>query len=534
MKSYKTIFLLIGLLNSAMGNSPNGVIILANSKMPESVETARYYAQERGIPLDNIIALPMSTKETITLKEYVKTVHNPLLESLFKKDLITGAKSRRRDIYGRDWLVAGLHSIDYLVLMYGVPLRFQNSPEYIVPTSNPNAKLFQNNQGSLDSELALLAVPSERSMTGFSKNPLFKNKTPSTYQLETLIRVNRLDGPSSASVRLLIDRTLAAEKTGLQGRAYFDLGGPHKMGDEWFQEAADLARGAHFDTSIESSKRILDSQDRLDAPAIYMGWYSRNANQIFKQRNRTVPKGAVALHLHSFSATTVRTKSVGWVGPLVQMGFSATVGNVYEPYLSLTHHPALLLEALLEGKTFGEAAHYSISAYSWMNIALGDPLYRPFGVTLDTQLKESNSPYVILRAVNRLDSESGTAAATRFLGKHFQEKPSLPLAYALAKRHIKAGDLDAAAKVLRLISYIDVFLEEEFVLIKHLADLSSDIEEYSQALTVYEKLLKQKNVQKPLKLKLLEDGVLICKQLNNNVLMSQWSRDLLLLKAPRQ
>ncbi len=71
-------------------------------------------------------------------------------------------------------------------------------------------------------------------------------------------------------------------------------------------------------------------------------------------------------------------------------------------------------------------------------------------------------------------------------------------------------------------------------MIKHLADLSSDIGEYSQALTVYEKLLKQKNVQKPLKLKLLEDGVLICKQLNNNVLLSQWSRDLLLLKAPRQ
>mgnify|MGYP001365755150 CR=1 FL=1 len=132
-----------------------------------------------------------------------------------------------------------------------------------------------------------------------------------------------------------------------------------------------------------------------------------------------------------------------------------------------------------------------------MNIALGDPLYRPFGVTLDTQLKESNSPYVTLRAVNRLDSESGTAAATRFLTKHFQEKPSLPLAYALAKRHVRSGDLEAAAKVLRFISYIDVFLEEEFVLMKHLADLSSDIGEYTQALTVYEKLLKQKNIHEP-------------------------------------
>ena len=73
-------------------------------------------------------------------------------------------------------------------------------------------------------------------------------------------------------------------------------------------------------------------------------------------------------------------------GLLVACGVAATVGNVFEPYLQLTHRPDLLLRALVRGHNFGDAAYYALPVLSWQAIALGDPLYRPFRVTLDDQL----------------------------------------------------------------------------------------------------------------------------------------------------
>ena len=53
----------------------------------------------------------------------------------------------------------------------------------------------------------------------------------------------------------------------------------------------------------------------------------------------TLPKvefmpGAFAYHLHSFSATTLRSASQGWCGPLLAKGATCTMGCVYEPYLT--------------------------------------------------------------------------------------------------------------------------------------------------------------------------------------------------------
>ena len=87
------------------------------------------------------------------------------------------------------------------------------------------------------------------------------------------------------------------------------------------------------------------------------------------------------MHIHSYSATTLRNRDTGWSGPFVARGVTATVGNVFEPYLQLTHRPDLLLRALVRGATFGDAACYAQPALSWQVIAIGDPLYRPFAVS---------------------------------------------------------------------------------------------------------------------------------------------------------
>jgi tetratricopeptide (TPR) repeat protein len=54
------------------------------------------------------------------------------------------------------------------------------------------------------------------------------------------------------------------------------------------------------------------------------------------------------------------------------------LGNVFEPYLSLTVHFDIFNKRLLEGYTLVEAAWNATPVLSWMNVVCGDPLYRPY------------------------------------------------------------------------------------------------------------------------------------------------------------
>ena len=89
--------------------------------------------------------------------------------------------------------------------------------------------------------------------------------------------------------------------------------------------------------------------------------------------------GAVAVHIHSFSAASLRNPAAHWAAPLLVRGAAATMGNVYEPYLDLTPHLDIFNDRLLGGFTFAESAYMSLKVLSWMTTIVGDPLYRPFG-----------------------------------------------------------------------------------------------------------------------------------------------------------
>ena len=63
---------------------------------------------------------------------------------------------------------------------------------------------------------------------------------------------------------------------------------------------------------------------------------------------------------------------VGW--RLCWRKLLCSVGNVYEPYLHLTH-PGSLAGLLTKGYCWGAAVRLSLPALSWMGVAVGDPLY---------------------------------------------------------------------------------------------------------------------------------------------------------------
>lgn len=528
--------ILVGLSPLRGEGEAGRVVIVANPNFEGSVEIARHYAKQRGIPEANIIQLKASTKETITVREYVDTIHNPLLNALLDKGWLEGLKSGGRDAYGRELLSIGIHKMSYLVTVRGVPLRIANDPELLEAGLANVPKQFKINRASVDSELALLCVPQKLTMTAHLPNLLFQQKVPNPQNMMVALRVSRLDGPSTEAVKRLVDRSIEAETNGLKGRAYFDLGGPHAKGDEWLKAAANMAKAAHFDTDIDTKKSAMNHPVRLDAPAIYMGWYKTHALGPWREKRWTVPPGAIAYHLHSYSATTVRSKTKYWLGPLVNQGYCATFGTVYEPYLDLTVWPHLFLQRLLEGASFGEAIAYATPRHSWMNVAIGDPLYRPFKMSQAQQLETIGEgtwdSYAALREIRRLQSEGKQVAAMDYAKKQFMEQPSLALAYELGKIYQQAEMADRALNVLSMVRYIGQFSAEERYLAHQIADLIDQLGSSKDAFTIYQRLLSERDLPRQSRIRFLERGAKVAVSAGEYTLSSRWSLEATKLNTP--
>lgn len=509
------------------------VIIVVNRDDPDSIEIGQHYARQRGIPEANIVQLSTSKKETITIAEYVETIANPLLNVLLDNDWVKGVKGSSKDRYGRERLSVSVHQIPFVVLIRGVPLRIANNPDLFEPETVSLPKQFRVNNASVDSEVALLLAPTNVSMVALVPNPYLDKSAIPASDANRILRVSRLDGPTKDDVIHLIDRTLEAEKVGLMGRAYIDLGGPHAKGDEWIGSAGELVEAAYFDTDFESTKRKVDYRDRLDAPAIYVGWYHQNAYAQWLSPKWPVPVGAIGYHLHSFSGTSVRDRKK-WLGAFVAQGYCATMGSVYEPYLEFTHHPHVFMKHLLAGGNFGEAIMMSTPALSWQSVAIGDPLYRPFKVSLEDQLENSQdnrfAAYASIRESNRLLAEKEADAAIAFLRSKFMTQPSLALAHKLAQLYAKEGKDREAVEALKITRYISVFSGDEIVLAQKVADFLHKKGESELAFTIYEKLLEERHLDKNLKRLLFERGAPVAKVVGEPSIASCWELEARRLK----
>jgi hypothetical protein len=179
----------------------------------------------------------------------------------------------------------------------------------------------------------------------------------------------------------MMDDAIATERTGLLGRGVIDLAlkrGAYDEGDEWLRRTAKTYRTKGIPVYVDRYEPILREEWPLPDTALYFGWYTGQVAGALKSPSFRFKQGAVACHLHSFSAGTIRTTDQAWVGPILEHGAAATMGNVWEPYLTLTIHFDVLNERLLEGYTLAEAAWSATPGLSWQNVVLGDPLYRPF------------------------------------------------------------------------------------------------------------------------------------------------------------
>ena len=381
---------------------PDEVLILANRRVAEGVELAHHYARSRNIPDENLLLLDVPNRETCGRDVYQRHIAEPV------RQYLAGIVPAWR--------------IRCLVVMYGLPLKVAAGQEAdretiqvlearkaaLMALQQKSAKPPANEDGaaelaeirrrlnaerlrvdglaSLESELAVVR-DADAPVGGWLENPFciaFKGH-PTTLSKETVIMTARLDGPTPASVRRMIDDAIRIESIGLSGVAYFDARWPDSDANQpsaYRQYDLAIHRAA---AAVERSGRmrvVLDAEQRLFQPgdcpraALYCGWYSlkRYVDAFGWQA------GSVGYHIASGECTTLKREGAQvWCKRMLEEGVCATIGPVGEPYVQAFPMPDLFFGLLTEGVlSLAECYMVSLPYLSWKMVLLGDPLYHPF------------------------------------------------------------------------------------------------------------------------------------------------------------
>lgn len=358
---------------------PEMVAVIYNSNLPESKDLAETYAKARAIPLDHLVGLDLPDQENIDRDTFNSQLLNPLIEAFDQRQWW----KRRPDANGHMQLQQT--KIRVLCTLRGVPSHIDHPrpapPEGEKQKKATHEEMLRTESAAVDSELALLGTEG-LSLTGAINNPYFEKDTPFTKAKIPSFLVSRIDAHSYAICKRMIRDAIAAEKSGLWGFAAIDVAkkkvnGP-PMGDPWLEAITDELIRKGIPTLVDRFPQTLPKNFPLRDTALYYGWYDWHLSGPFKHPDFRFRPGAVAVHIHSFSAQQLRSPSRNWSAPLLAKGAAATLGNTAEPFLHLTHHLHVFNDRLLKGYSLAEAAAMSMPALSWHAIALGDPLYRPF------------------------------------------------------------------------------------------------------------------------------------------------------------
>jgi len=543
--------LLLWTLATVLGGSLSGadtsanpgeeVVVVANREFPGSERIARHYLKARNIPENNLVLLSLPEEGRIDYPVFVEQLHNPLLEELVARDLVSAELGKGKGPLGRFRLAGAKRHFKYLVLVRGVPFHL-NAPGETVDEAlldewkglgQLKAQFREGRlakaEASVDGELAMLLF-SDVPLRGFIPNPLhLRESRPESFNL---LKVTRLDGPETRHVMGMIDRAVATEKQGLQGRAYVDLdgrGGGYAAGNEWLRKAASVFENNYFPTTVEETPKTFPSDARLEAPALYAGWYAHHLDGPFANPGFRFPEGAVAVHLHSFSASNLRDASTRWVGPFIAKGVTATLGNTSEPFLALTHHLGAFFEGLARGWNFADAAYYALPGLSWQAVALGDPLYRPFAVDLDTQIanlgedpaRMIEDSYVVLRRMELARAEGSEVSALGIGRSGILDTPGPSLVYESALLEAEENP-DRAIRILGMLQHTSVVEPEYWGLILSAGESLAEWGDAASGLNLVRPLVEEKDLPEAFRRPALKRAAAIAEKAGDWETASSW------------
>lgn len=404
---------------------PSDVFILANSRLASSKELAEHYCRRRAVPASQVIALPLPTTEEIGRDEFNSALRDPLRQQLMARRhavkvllivqgvplRVTGGVPRPEDLrqadvlrQEREQLAPRLQAARQNLAdkEKELPAKPALAPEVETARRQVQQLVIQDRQlehrilvlsqdqshAAVDSELALLwwgDYPTAR----WLPNPLHWQFSPARRtQAPPVIMTCRLDGPTLDIAKRLVDDAIAVEAAGdLGGRIYVNCKA------NGYDVAADPTGTSYggYDESLRELYRLATNQAGLQGAfeagpklfppgscpecALYFGWYSL-ANYV--PSNRFVP-GAIAVHIASLEAASLRAGTRYWCPNLLADGAAATFGPVAEPYLFAFPRPAEFGGFLLTGRyPLVECYFRTLPVNSWQMVLVGDPLYNPF------------------------------------------------------------------------------------------------------------------------------------------------------------
>ena len=340
--------LALALAGSLYALEPSNVLVVYNDKAEGSREIADYYMQLRGVPAAQLVRISASQNEEITRDEFNKDVLPPIEEYVKANDHIL-----------------------CVVLCRGVPLKIKR-------TLTPVDQFRGHDEAAVDSELMLIRAE-RRDTDAAIRNPYLNSEKALTLDDRVLV-VSRLDGETVALAKGLVEKAILAEALTPEGHSYLDTRGltandGYTYRDQKIVRVAEAWKALGIPFTHDTKPDVVDLST-FENPLHYQGWYAGSQNPKGTVKFRT---GGIDVHLHSFSAATVRGTKNHWVGPLLSWNATCTYGTVYEPYTVGYPYEEVMWDRLARGWQYGEAGMAANELLSWQAIFVGDPLYRPYG-----------------------------------------------------------------------------------------------------------------------------------------------------------
>jgi uncharacterized protein (TIGR03790 family) len=423
---------------------PSQVLVIYNKADPESKKLAEFYQSARKIPADQILGLSLANQQDISRKEYETSLQNPLREHFTKQNWWKRSKDKSGIMLPTE------NKIRAIVLMRGVPLRIKAEPADAAHAKlSAQEQMVNTDQASVDSELSLFGVDTPTKKSAIPNSFHNSQHSLTKIKLPHLVLVNRIDAPTYDICKRMITDAVETEKHGLWGQAYIDIANKFPQGDEWLEKIISQNFINGIPTAVDRFNETLPENYPMTETSIYYGWYERNVNGPFLNSSFKFRPGAIAFHIHSFSAEQLTNSNLNWSAALLARGATATVGNVYEPFLQNSHHLDILHDRLIRGWTFAEAAAAAIPVHSWQAIALGDPLYRPYLNFSGTgEVRKEDREFRALRAASR-EWKNDEAQRLSKLANAQQLLSSGIIAESLANEYLAKKDIPKAQSWLK-------------------------------------------------------------------------------------
>ncbi|MHB0912033.1 MAG: TIGR03790 family protein [Armatimonadota bacterium] len=318
------------------------VLVIINDNSPASREIGAYYASKRHVPAGNVCRIKCSTTESVDIKEYREKIEDPVKAYIAQKKL----------------------AVDYLVLTKGIPIKTGGSR-------------------SVDGLLMCMDMGFGFDFEGKRgiPNPYYKSQKHFSYKEYGFYLATRLDGYTTADVKALVDRSLAAKPA--KGLFFLDMASNRTKGaygemNFSMAVARDLIKNRGYTAEVDPGMTFVGGKEGL------MGYFSWGSNDSSFDRdkyksNRFLP-GAIAETAVSTSARTFSQVNSGQsvITDLIEAGVTGVKGYVAEPYLTAIADPVVLFDRYVCGYNLAESFYAASKFIYWRDLVVGDPLCNPY------------------------------------------------------------------------------------------------------------------------------------------------------------